>query len=484
MIVAYQELAHYLRTLKTTFFTQLPDSGAYISISNSGRRGAVQTIALPLTKIIEFLDAIITHQSLFVPFTSYEESTWRTIARGDEPSLAAVGFGGFTGQLGQALGSHTKPTFTAIVKLVCWANDLEYSDNTPLPIQLSELNKAKISIEEVIKEYSPVLAITPPTTNVLPGRNVIYYGAPGTGKSYALRSCPNPIRCVFHADYLNSDFVGGYRPYQNDSVIEYRFVPGPFIEAFLIAVRKSEESVTLIIEELNRGNAGAIFGELFLLLDRDATGKSVYDINVSAELGQFLTKELGIKWTGKLYIPYNLSLLATMNSADQGVMPIDSAFKRRWEFEFMPIHFDPTELLSNSAYFTVGSIDYSWHQIAEVINEILKSLGFDEDRLIGQRFLSPAELADQRSFRRALSRKVFIYLWDDVLRHGHRNEIFNSEFRAYSDLQVAVDASRPDIFSEEIKSELVRRFNTPTSTSDSELSQVTEEYEVEDGTDE
>jgi 5-methylcytosine-specific restriction enzyme B len=447
----YEQLQKFLLGLTTSYPTSVDKGGVFLSITNSGQRGDAKTIALPLSSVIEFIDWILPHSNLLLPFARYDQDPWRAISKGLNPDLTNKPWAipAATGELKQALGSHTKPLFTALVKIICWANSLQYTDASTLPLNKNQLEKARQRIQEIIQEVESMMP-APPSKNMVAGRNVIVYGAPGTGKSYSLKSLSNSTRCVFHGDYLNSDFVGSYKPFQKDDRIQYRFVPGPFIQAFIHAIKNDEAHIHLIIEELNRGNAGAIFGELIQLLDRDSIGRSEYAISVSLELDTFLKIELDTAWKGRLFIPANMSLYATMNSADQGVMPLDSAFKRRWEFEFIPIDFNPTDKYMNAPYLGIDGVNYSWRDIGEAFNKLLIEHGFDEDRLIGPRFLTQGEISDEQSFKNALSKKLFIYLWDDVLRHGKRDLIFASNIKAFSSLQAAFIAGQ-DVFSIRMK---------------------------------
>jgi 5-methylcytosine-specific restriction protein B len=449
----YEQLQHFLTGLTTSYPTSVEKGGLFLSITNSGKEP--KTITLPLSCVIDFVDWILPHSALLAPHVHYNEKVWRAISKGLNPDLSGTPWviPAITGELNQAFGSQTKPLFCSLVKIICWANSIPYSDDTPLPISEIELETARQRIQQIIQEFESASPVPPMITG--PGRNVIVYGAPGTGKSFRLKTLPNQTRCVFHADYLNSDFVGSYKPYQNGSSIEYRFVPGPFIQTFVNAIKNDAEPFNLIIEELNRGNAGAIFGELIQLLDRDPSGRSEYEISVPVELNIYLSRELGSDWNGLLYIPSNMSIYATMNSADQGIMPLDSAFKRRWEFDFISIQFDPADPIMNAPYLFIDGHGYSWREIAEAINRILIEHGFDEDRLIGPRFLTRGELADQASFKNALSKKLFIYLWDDVLRHGKRDLVFASTIKAFSLLQ-AVFNNNGDVFSDRLKQNIAQ----------------------------
>lgn len=167
------------------------------------------------------------------------------------------------------------------------------------------------------------------------GKNIIFYGIPGVGKSYTLqnefklneRNEAQIKRVVFHADYTHSDFVGQILPILNDeNKLEYKFIAGAFTQILASAYGDLEHNYFLIIEEINRGNAPAIFGDIFQLLDRNESGESVYGItnfDISREV--FKNKNTLIK------IPRNLFILATMNSADQNVFTLDTAFQRRCE---------------------------------------------------------------------------------------------------------------------------------------------------------
>ena len=178
--------------------------------------------------------------------------------------------------------------------------------------------------------------------------NLILFGAPGTGKSQQLKEDSKEFgeryeRVTFHPDYTYAHFVGTYKPVmvKNEETekneIEYKFVAGPFLRAYL-AAKKAPEPFLLIIEEINRANVAAVFGDVFQLLDRDENGKSEYKVAVSEDVKEWLCDN-GINET-KLCLPENMYIWATMNSADQGVFPMDTAFKRRWNFEYTDLYPD------------------------------------------------------------------------------------------------------------------------------------------------
>lgn len=263
------------------------------------------------------------------------------------------------------------------------------------------------------------------------GFNKIFYGAPGTGKSYSIslgRDEKQLIRTVFHPDTQYSDFVGCLKPIMLGDSVAYQFRPGPFTEAIVKAVSKPSTSYSLVIEEINRAAAAAVFGEIFQLLDREVDGSSTYSIDVSdPDLLSYLNQHTnGFFHNGKLKLPSNLSLLATMNSSDQAVMPMDTAFKRRWQFEYLRIDYNKAS--EGMLEFMVSEVEgkvlrsFRWADFARTINECLSAEHIPEDRLLGHRFISENEL--ESNPENTLKGKLFMYLWDDVLRHGQHTVIF------------------------------------------------------------
>ncbi|EJL6411540.1 AAA family ATPase [Vibrio cholerae] len=278
------------------------------------------------------------------------------------------------------------------------------------------------------------------------GYNKIYYGAPGTGKSYKIKNevgRARQIRTVFHPDTQYSDFVGSLKPKTVSSnkaeapIITYEFRPGPFTKAFIEAekVKNILEPVYLVIEEINRASAAAVFGELFQLLDRKANGSSEYEIELSdPDMLEYINSQLPAPIT-TLSLPPNLFLIATMNSSDQAVKPMDAAFKRRWSFEYIQIDYAKATLGNLMLPSSSGLVNIKWANFAEIINQRLQNLGVPEDRLLGHRFLSDLELSTPEAAVNSLCGKLFVYLWDDVLRHGRREIIFNtSDFGTFGAL--------------------------------------------------
>jgi len=183
-----------------------------------------------------------------------------------------------------------------------------------------------------------------------------------------------------------------------------------------------------MIEEINRANAAAVFGEIFQLLDRQRDGSSEYKISLPAELHSYLSGiyKMPAFINGGLSIPSNMNIVATMNSSDQGVSIIDSAFKRRWNFEYLPI--DIGSAVHKDAIIQYGSKDVKWGKFITALNEKLKNMRIDEDRLIGPYFIRPEEVTSKCAVD-----KLLLYLWDDVLKH-RREQFFNSSIRTFADL--------------------------------------------------
>lgn len=281
------------------------------------------------------------------------------------------------------------------------------------------------------------------------GENVIYYGAPGTGKSHAVEELvgkKRAFRTVFHSDMQNSDFIGTLKPAVEGGNVTYRFQPGTFSKALRHAWNTPDEEVYLIIEEINRAMAAAVFGELFQLLDRDQTGTSRYKVEFpSPEFSQWFNGSGGTQCDA-LILPSNLWILATMNSADQGVYPIDTAFRRRWKQIYVPIDYEiapklPLNIIGQSSQPS----ERSWNEFVQVLNEFLiDNLGIAEDRLVGPRFLNSSDLSDKK-----LPGKLLIYLWDDLLRHHERDVLFAGGIRTYGELHKANENSER-IFSDKM----------------------------------
>ena len=277
--------------------------------------------------------------------------------------------------------------------------------------------------------------------------NKIFYGAPGTGKSHKIKyeesKEAEKITTVFHPDSQYNDFVGSLKPKMEKgsgghSIVSYQFRPGPFTNALIKAKTHPDKHICLVIEEINRAPAAAVFGELFQLLDRDESGQSTYKIDASdPDMLAYINEQLrsvGALELMQLEIPSNLSLLATMNSSDQAVMPLDTAFKRRWSFEYLGIDFSHAEVPKTDISISTrnGAISITWPELAKIINDALVKCGVAEDRLIGPFFLNKKELKTSSSAKVALSSKLFVYLCDDVLRHLGYEKLFSNKYKTFN----------------------------------------------------
>lgn len=282
------------------------------------------------------------------------------------------------------------------------------------------------------------------------GENVIFYGAPGTGKSNRVDTKVKtegkiPFRTVFHPDLQNSDFFGCLKPQMDGKKVRYGFSPGPFMKAIAEAYKTPSEPVFLVIEELNRAAAAAVFGDLFLLLDRDEDGKGEYGVSFpSTESEAWFEAETGVAY-GELLLPSNLFIYATMNSADQGVYPIDTAFRRRWRQEYLPFDYDKGP--DGDVHYVDGAgnrHEITWREFVKLLNNHLtssKTLNIAEDRLLGQWFVKKKELEGK-----GIPEKVLLYLWDDLLRHEGREHVFDSgntgKVKTYGDLVIEAASGR------------------------------------------
>ena len=228
--------------------------------------------------------------------------------------------------------------------------------------------------------------------------NMIYYGAPGTGKSFDLEKKRKEVledddyyfeRVTFHPDYSYGDFVGTYKPFveknnENKDEITYKFIPGSFLRVLIKALKDPE------------------------LLDRDKDNKSVYSIDISEDVKKYF-KDHKIELE-KLEIPRNMLIWATMNSADQGVFPVDTAFKRRWDFEYLSLDNNQEE---NTGYIHTKTGDYEWNDIRTTINNYLLKEGINEDKCMGPFFINNESNDD---YTERFKNKVLMYLFEDAAR--------------------------------------------------------------------
>ena len=250
-------------------------------------------------------------------------------------------------------------------------------------------------------------------------------------------------RVTFHPNYSYAQFVGTYKPVQdlnNEDNIRYEYVPGPFMRIYINAIkeikRAKEQNVTpqqylLLIEEINRANVAAVFGDVFQLLDRDKDGNSEYPIAASEDIKKYLAKN-GIH-EEELKIPLNMYIWATMNSADQGVFPMDTAFKRRWEFEYIGIDENEDKVKGYEIPISVTK-KVNWNELRKAINNKLITLGINEDKLLGPFFLSKTVLDSAfdkgMDFVKLFESKVLMYLFEDAAKMKAK-QLFNVDERKF-----------------------------------------------------
>ena len=250
----------------------------------------------------------------------------------------------------------------------------------------------------------------------------IYYGCPGTGKSHQVKELTeglkgektikfedgttNVFRTTFHPDYDYATFVGCYKPVKEDGVLDYKFVPQVFTNAYVAAKKNPETPIYLIIEEINRGNCAQIFGDLFQLLDRE-NGVSKFPINAEEELMKYLRDDAKLEDYIKIALPANFNIYATMNTSDQSLFPMDSAFKRRWEMKYIKIDYTNQEA---NYTFNVGGKDYHWLEYLPCINDKITLATDSEDKQMGEFFIRSNMTATE------FKNKVMFYLWNDVCK--------------------------------------------------------------------
>lgn len=278
------------------------------------------------------------------------------------------------------------------------------------------------------KYVFPPLKTSAPETST-PSLQKIYFGNPGSGKSYKVETDTKGkkvFRTTFHPDSDYSTFVGTYKPESDGETIRYTFVPQTFTNAYIEAYKDIDTPVYLIIEEINRGNCAQIFGDLFQLLDRRNDGYSEYPINADKDLRDYIRTELarhkgidpdieseGIE-DGKLRLPPNLHILATMNTSDQSLFPMDSAFKRRWDWEYVPIQYEGT----TSDYFTItlSGKRFRWIDFLKAVNDRIRRVTESEDKQLGNYFIKSD--IDEKEFKS----KVMFYLWSEVCKDEYLTE--------------------------------------------------------------
>ena len=413
-------------------------------------------------------------------------------------------------------------------------------------------------------------------------RQRIFFGAPGTGKSYSLNEEAKSLvgnennqieRVTFHPDYTYANFVGSYKPIMKQSNIEYldddskevlsvlndstkttqekydalyerfkstgnltripmilglysddefetrkadgtktsdnnsvehnhgralrkyvqllseesykekiayEYVPGPFIRLLVKALQNPSDPYVLIVEEINRANVAAVFGDVFQLLDRNNDGESEYSITTTADMRAYLQRELGKdKDVTTIKIPSNMFIWATMNSADQGVYPMDTAFKRRWTFSYYGLDDEETKLsdVATKPQFTLGKSSklIAWNSLRKAINDELSTdtYNINEDKLMGPFFLKEEALKDNTSFNEAFKNKVLMYLFDDVVKQKRRSFFKCENSNRYSSVCNALDLDGIKVFPDGVVNSIWLQ-EDETVTSEDRETRVTE----------
>lgn len=381
------------------------------------------------------------------------------------------------------------------VKWLCEISRDELSDFTNEesfhnPGTLFEINEK--SVEEILS----FIDVEPPFENNHP-RNVIYFGAPGTGKSHKLDIEKNNLildkndyeRVTFHPDYSYANFVGTYKPFvPKEDSISYKYVPGPFMRTLVKALRNPNKPFLLIIEEINRSNVAAVFGDIFQLLDRDKNKESKFPIETTEDMRTYLEDELKEAIENdknlkdylisilnedysRIKIPSNMFIWATMNSADQGVFPMDTAFKRRWDFEYFGINREEDIDSIEHIKVNLNGQEISWNAIRTAINNELLTYKINEDKLLGP-FFAFNEYVDEEEFekiddekfekifRKIFKNKIIMYLFEDAAK-AKRDLLFSGVKEKtkknnviYSEVCDYFDSDGLKIFCENIRREL------------------------------
>jgi hypothetical protein len=311
--------------------------------------------------------------------------------------------------------------------------------------------------------------------------NRIVFGAPGTGKSNRLENekvvfGQNFERVTFHPNYSYAQFVGTYKPVPvkelvnevETTTITYKYVPGPFMRTYVKAIKSIKKNnpkpYLLLIEEINRANVAAVFGDVFQLLDRD-NGQSEYEIETSEDMRAYLAEEFKGKESDyeRIRIPKNMYLWATMNSADQGVFPMDTAFKRRWHFEYIGINENSDGIKDIMVKLGKNEHDMNWNDLRMAINNKLsKVCKVNEDKLLGPYFLSKDVIStsednnyvkDNKKFIEAFKSKILMYLYEDAAKQ-YKQKLFEgcNDHSKYSSVCEAFEKIGESIFGEDILS--------------------------------
>lgn len=289
------------------------------------------------------------------------------------------------------------------------------------------------------------------------GKNIIYYGAPGTGKSHGVtkeikKYYPNfedesslesrfIFRTTLHPEYTYSDFVGQVMPKVQGDSIKYVFTPGVFTRALsrAIEMKGTDQPVFLVLEELSRANVAAVFGDLFQLLDRK-NGESEYSVSnslIAKEVYKLSQQEAdGDDGNKKIYLPSNLFIYGTVNTNDQNVFAMDTAFKRRFDWKYIstkPVKSEDGNELNNPVISIGGQKEIKWWDFYQRLNEYITGvMQLGEDKQIGQFFIKYNESKKENNSK--VQNKLLQYLWDDIEQASFTEEKLFENVLNFSDL--------------------------------------------------
>lgn len=309
-----------------------------------------------------------------------------------------------------------------------------------------------------VDSNSEVLECADEGSRLKNGTNILLYGVPGCGKSFTIMNkyCKDAYsieRVVFHPDYTYGDFVGQILPLTDAETgkIRYEFSAGPFTRILSAAYNNPDKKYCLIVEEINRGNAPAIFGDIFQMLDRKEDGTGAYEItNADVAAKVYIHGEE----KNKVKLPSNLFIFATMNTSDQNVFTLDTAFQRRWNMRMV----ENDVFKSTIAGKPILDTTIKWAKFADTINSLIinKNIGMtsSEDKRLGAYFVTEKDLrfyttadgltqeeADDRNHN--FPEKVLKYLWDDAFKFT-RDEVFKSDYDSLEKLIKAFETAQGD----------------------------------------
>lgn len=422
-------LKTFLKSVDTGFVADVLSADINILFQNSQRGNKPpKSFSISFGSLIQTLQDILNNISEFTNIEDYEEKIWRD--KGAEYYTDPIVNAQCTVQ--------TKPLFTLISKLIFWANELSskgkvYSDskmyitNEYLEVAIDKLSNMNVPFDQLY--HSSIDSNNASSSKEFLGFNLILYGAPGSGKNHFLESqidLSKSIKTTFHPDSDYSTFVGSFKPLMIEDQITYSFVPQSFTNAYVNAWKDLNTPYYLVIDEINRANCSQVFGDIFQLLDRKHNGYSEYTINVDKDLANYLKETLtGTDYLDKLKsgypsesigddysriaLPCNLYIYATMNTSDQSLFPMDSAFKRRWEWRYIPINYKDAETLT----IEIGDQKYSWRTFLEKVNPIILELKDSDDKQMGNRFVNPIKGIISLGLFRS---KVLFYLWSEIFK--------------------------------------------------------------------